>query len=1093
MDLVIALVIGGFVTLVVGAILGIAAHRRTRELAARLTQVEQALRTLRGSVDAPASGAVAATARRAAPEPTRPEPARDELPPRTPLRLEPPPATPPPPSDAPRADTAPATPVLPPVPAWVPPLPPSVLGTAAAPTEAAPPPPLPWPPAPPLHAGDAGAERDRTAAAADPSGERPPDAAAAAREARRPHAPNRGELAGVERTWGLRGLTWVGVGLLFLGVAFFLKYAYDRDWLGRFFGPRLRIATAAGVALALAAAGWRSLARGMPALGQGLLGGGQALLYLTVYAAFQSAAMVVDTPLLGATAAFVLMVAVTIAGLAVAVRLDAVAMAFLAVLGGFATPLLAGSGQDARDVLCGYLLLLDCGVLLVAYHRRWRALDLLAFAGTALLFGGWWAAWGHAHPQPDGTIAWLCAFHVVFVLLPFAHHWRHRTSITVERFALALANVAWTFAAATWLLAATAPVLLAGLHLAAAALHALLGVVTATRVPDDRRSRDGFLALAILLLTLALFHLLPADATTTAWLAEAAVLLWLGYRHEHALTRRAAMVVLAVAIGRTLVVHLPDVDRSAGLAWNPWFGTLAVASAGLAATAAVHARFATNARERLLARVLGIAAGLWALLAGALEIVRHAHGHPALWTALAPALAVAWLQLVGVAAFVLVARRIACRAAFLAAFVPLLAAAIAVGVAYDRYPATAWPALNATCATGLAVVGALVVLARAPQRFQAAPGSGAGLAGVAQLATTVLATVETVAWLQRGGAQPTAATTTQVLGQVWLALAVGGALAGAAWASRRVVALAALPLALAAGAAFVLYGSGPAPARLLANERFLFAALVAAVVAAQRPLLRRLAAGPGADHAAAAALALLLAYWTCEAVAWTNAGRGGGALGDLKWLLGAGAVAGAAGGAWRARATGNPSLHGVAHASLGVAATLSVLVYTSRFDVAWMFANARAALAAATVVTAARCARREGVPARARALRWLAFAVALLAVTLEPPAWFLANVADPAEARRLATFAVTVTWIVVAVGCLVVGFRRDVRAVRLVALALFALTAVKLLLFDMSGAQQLYRILAFVLVGLAFVGASWLYHRLERRLAARGATSAPLS
>jgi hypothetical protein len=37
----------------------------------------------------------------------------------------------------------------------------------------------------------------------------------------------------------------------------------------------------------------------------------------------------------------------------------------------------------------------------------------------------------------------------------------------------------------------------------------------------------------------------------------------------------------------------------------------------------------------------------------------------------------------------------------------------------------------------------------------------------------------------------------------------------------------------------------------------------------------------------------------------------------------------------------------------------------------------------------------------------------------------------------------------------------------------------------MSGAQQLYRILAFVLVGLVFVAASWLYHRAERRLAAQ--------
>jgi uncharacterized membrane protein len=46
-------------------------------------------------------------------------------------------------------------------------------------------------------------------------------------------------------------------------------------------------------------------------------------------------------------------------------------------------------------------------------------------------------------------------------------------------------------------------------------------------------------------------------------------------------------------------------------------------------------------------------------------------------------------------------------------------------------------------------------------------------------------------------------------------------------------------------------------------------------------------------------------------------------------------------------------------------------------------------------------------------------------------------------------------------------------------------TRIAKLAFDMSGAQQLYRILAFVLVGIVFVVASWLYHRFERRLAAR--------
>ncbi len=34
----------------------------------------------------------------------------------------------------------------------------------------------------------------------------------------------------------------------------------------------------------------------------------------------------------------------------------------------------------------------------------------------------------------------------------------------------------------------------------------------------------------------------------------------------------------------------------------------------------------------------------------------------------------------------------------------------------------------------------------------------------------------------------------------------------------------------------------------------------------------------------------------------------------------------------------------------------------------------------------------------------------------------------------------------------------------------------------MNGVQQLYRILAFMLVGVVLIAASYAYHRLERRL-----------
>lgn len=902
-----------------------------------------------------------------------------------------------------------------------------------------------------------------------------------------PEPPTTADIASVEAAVGLRWMTWVGVALLFLGVAFFLKYAYDRDWLGHLFGPRLRIATATLAAASLAFAGWRCLGRGMTALGQGLLGGGQAMLYLTIFAAFQPALLVVQTPLIGATTAFILLATVTAAGLAAAVRLDSAAMAFIAVLGGIATPLLVGSGGDARDILFAYLLLLDLGVLGVALHRRWRALDLLAFAGTVLLFGCWFATWHRHHAQPDvPTLAWLGAFHLVFLLLPFAHHWRTRSAVTVERFAIALGNLAWTLGYAAWMLHDPAPRLLAAGCLAGAALYLGLGLATLRRIGDDVRTRDGFLALAAALLTLGLFYLLPVDGITTAWFAEAAALLWLGYRFAHAPTRWAALAVLALAMARSIICHLPAGEPSAPLLFNSWFATVAVASAGLAAFAVIHRRHGAAGGERLLPRLCGTAAVLWFLLIGSLEILRHADGHASAWGALPTAMAIAWLQLAGVIAFLTWAVRRMDAVALITALLPLAAAAVAAAVAYGSYPAEALPVLNGCCVSGLLVCGALLLAAALARRLLRDPDSGAALYGLAQLALLALATTEALAWLQRGAAAPAATDFGLTLGWTWILAAAAGSVVALARRSRRVLHLAVLPLVLACLATLWLFCCEPTH-QLLANPRFLLAVACCMAVAWMGTVSRRIAEpAVGAEHGATpgTALALLLVYATCEAVAW-----GHGAAWST-WLIGAAAVLAALGGLWRWRTTANRSLRAVAGIALAGGLVLPLLVYDTGWSADLMFLNLRFALVGAGVATALLWA---GCDAGLRWLRWVSLAVALLGLSAEPPAWLLDHVADPAEAARSALFSVTVVWVVIAGSLLVAGLRRDHRPLRLVALALFALTAAKLLLLDMSGAQQLYRILAFVLVGLVFVGASWLYHRLAGRMAGPSGTDAAMS
>lgn len=898
-------------------------------------------------------------------------------------------------------------------------------------------------------------------------------------------------FAGVEAAVGLRWLTWTGVGLVFLALAFFLKYAYDQDWLGRVFTPPMRIATVVVLAVIMLGLGWRSLRRGMTALGQGLVGGGLALLYLAVYAAFQPALLVVREPLISAATAFALMALVTAAGLTLAVRLDALAIAFLAVIGGFAAPVLVSSGQDARDVLFAYLLLLDVGVLGVALYRRWRMLDVLAFAGTALLFIGWFVTWYHHQSTfPNlATLAWLGVFHVIFLLLPFAHHWRHRTPVTLERFALALANLAWSLGYAAYILQNEAQILLAVLCLILAALYVGLGVVTHRSIGGgDLRTLHGFVALATMLLTLGLFYLLPVDGITTAWFVEATALLILGYRFSYAPTRWTALALLGLALMRTLVVHLPAENNAADLICNRWFTMLLVAAAGPAAIALVHWRHRASGLERSVAMGCGVLAGYLLIGAASLEIHRHAGGHAASWQAIIQMHAIAWLNILGSLGFLYWARRWQQGAALSAALLPLVIALSLALAAYEYYAPGTWLAFNTWACTALTTCLTLGWASRLAWRQLALPQLGATLAGSVQLVLVVVLTVEALAWIQSGPRPPAADVPCRVLAWVWILTALASSLVAMAWSSRRILIIGFLPLVGGLVTVLVLYDYSWPSQVLVANSRFLLGLLAAGGVAWYGQVRRDLAvtgAIPWTGRVAAgAALAYILFIAVWEAFSWSREqfGHGAEARAWCVWLIGAAWLLGSVGGLWRQRQRADAGLSAVGALALAGGTLLAFGLFGLDWPAAWMFVNLRFMLALAAVAALVLYARSAMKYTR---LIWVAYGVGLIALTCEPPVWLLAHIADRHEAIKAATFSVTVVWVLTAVLSLGVGFRWDLRPVRLAALGLFALTAAKLLLMDMRGAQQFYRILAFLVVGVVFIAASWLYHQAEQRLKTR--------
>jgi uncharacterized membrane protein len=240
----------------------------------------------------------------------------------------------------------------------------------------------------------------------------PQEAIYAANETVTHAAPAR--AGGLEEAIGGRLMLWVGTIVLILGVAFFLKYAFDNDWITESMRVGLGIATGLG----LAAAGDRFVRRGYRAYGQVVAGGGMAALFLSIYAAFSY------YELIGRTPAFVLLVTVTAGAAWLADRQKAIGLALMAVGGGFATPFLVGSGHDAQITLFTYDAVLVCGTLFLARRHDWPILNALSFLLTWITVAAW-ASDYYSDAKWLRTEAFLTLFCAQFLAILRAHV-RHR-------------------------------------------------------------------------------------------------------------------------------------------------------------------------------------------------------------------------------------------------------------------------------------------------------------------------------------------------------------------------------------------------------------------------------------------------------------------------------------------------------------------------------------------------------------------------------------------------------------------------------------------------------------------------------------------
>ena len=229
----------------------------------------------------------------------------------------------------------------------------------------------------------------------------------------------------LEGTIGKLWLNRIGIVAILIGVAYFLKYAFDSGWIGP--GGRVAIGLIAGIAVLVWSESFRR--KGSASFSYSLKAVGIGILYLSLWAASQY------FHLIPASVAFVAMILVTASTITLALTQDAEILAVYAMIGGFSTPGLVSTGENHEIILFSYVLLLDLAILAMVAFKPWRRIVWGAMLGTTVMYIGWAAQFYDSTERPV-TLLFASLFFVVFALVPLLtpltrSRWHRGMSITL--------------------------------------------------------------------------------------------------------------------------------------------------------------------------------------------------------------------------------------------------------------------------------------------------------------------------------------------------------------------------------------------------------------------------------------------------------------------------------------------------------------------------------------------------------------------------------------------------------------------------------------------------------------------------------------
>ena len=423
-----------------------------------------------------------------------------------------------------------------------------------------------------------------------------------------------------EQILGGNWLARIGVIALIIGVGFFLKFAFDNNWLG----PTSRVILGVVAGLSMVGGGyyWR---KRYPTFAQALSGGGIALLYLSIFAAFNVFHLLPIYPAVG------LILLVSIGSAALAVRLNSMALAIIGIFGAFSAPFILGSAapgatQTGHGIqLLAYVIVVDLGVLALSAFRNWRWFNLLAIFGSLVTFGGWYFEFGHRAGLLTSQLSITVIFIIFFGATSLFHLIWRRPAQGFD-YTLMVINAAAYFGTSYGLMHEELREWMGSFTLVLALLYGDLAYLAVRRGAENFRLSLFARGIALIFLTIAIPIQLGDKAwTTIALVAESTVLMWLYFRLRISHFRVYSYAVFAIVAIRLMFFDTSMHMRHFQPVFNERFLAFVVSIAAMYLTGYFLWRQQQEKGKKSGYPIFLVAANIFSLWVIAAEVISYRH------------------------------------------------------------------------------------------------------------------------------------------------------------------------------------------------------------------------------------------------------------------------------------------------------------------------------------------------------------------------------------------------------------------------------------------------------------------------------------